>query len=239
MTEKKDINKLKQKHADSGTLVLVILALILFGLIIVFAVWGNRIFASKTGTTGLPSIERVNPKPENRPTEPVIKMDSPPVRDNNAEQEAEVSVEEIAQTIKARLYFIKVNDEGSIAIKSVLRDVADTKAPMSTAIKALLEGPGPADINNDLHSLIPEGVKLLGARVENDIAFLDFNEVFRFNTLGLEGYRAQTEQVVYTATEFPTVQKIQFLIEGQRVDYLGGEGFWVGSPLGRNDFLVD
>ncbi len=99
-----------------------------------------------------------------------------------------------------------------------------------------MDGPHPSELSNDVLSLIPEGSELIGARIEGGIAFLDFNEQFRFNALGIEGYSAQVEQIVFTATEFSTVDKVQFLVDRQRIEYLGGEGFWVGGPLGREDF---
>lgn len=136
----------------------------------------------------------------------------------------------------ARLFFVRVNDEGTISFKSVLRPIPADSPPLLTSIQALIDGPRPGEISAHLLSLIPEGTEIMGARIEAGIAYLDFNEQFRFNTLGIEGYRSQIEQIVYTATEFSNVQKVQFLIEGQQVDYLGGEGFWVGGPLGREDF---
>jgi len=137
----------------------------------------------------------------------------------------------------ARLFFVRVNDEGKISFKSVLRPIPANASPLLMSIEALIDGPHPGEISAHLLSLIPEGTEILGARIEAGVAYLDFNEPFRFNTLGIEGHRSQIEQVVYTATEFPDVQKVQFLIEGQRVNYLAGEGFWIGSPLGREDFF--
>lgn len=141
------------------------------------------------------------------------------------------------QSSLARLFFVRVNDEGKISFKSVLRPISASSPPLLTSIQALIEGPLPGEISAHLLSLIPEGTEIISARIEDEIAFLNFNEQFRFNTLGIEGYSSQIEQVVYTATEFPNIQKVQFLIEGQRVSYLGGEGFWIGEPLGREDFF--
>ena len=62
------------------------------------------------------------------------------------------------------------------------------------------------------------------------------DEQFEFNTVGMDGYQAQLMQIVYTATEFGTVNSVQFLIEGQKKEYLGSEGIWIGSPLSRSSF---
>jgi spore germination protein GerM len=70
--------------------------------------------------------------------------------------------------------------------------------------------------------------------VKGDTATIDFSEQFRFNSLGIEGLRTQLRQVVWAATEFPTVSRVQVLIEGKHVDFLGPEGAAVDSPLGRD-----
>ena len=61
---------------------------------------------------------------------------------------------------------------------------------------------------------------------------MDFSENFLFNSFGLEGYMGQLKQIIYTATEFPTVKRVQILIEGQVKSYLG-EGIFIGNPLTR------
>lgn len=155
-----------------------------------------------------------------------------PVESGNAESVESGAMEEST----ARLFFVRVSDEGKISVKSVLRTVPASGSPLSVAMGALMDGPRPGELSNDVLSLIPEGSEMIGARIEGGIAFLDFNEQFRFNALGIEGYKSQVEQIVYTATEFATVEKVQILIEGQRIEYLGGEGFWVGGPLGRDNF---
>jgi immunoglobulin-like protein involved in spore germination/sporulation and spore germination protein len=43
-------------------------------------------------------------------------------------------------------------------------------------------------------------------------------------------------QVVYTGTQFDGVDSVQILIDGERVDALGGEGIAIGEPLTRRDF---
>ena len=100
----------------------------------------------------------------------------------------------------------------------------------------MLAGPTADELSKDMMTLIPSGTKLLGASVKNGIATLNFNENFQFNSVGVEGYIAQLMQIVYTATEFSTVRNVQFLIEGEKRDYLESEGQWIGSPLARSSF---
>lgn len=137
-------------------------------------------------------------------------------------------------TRTATLYFVSIGSDGSVNRASVKRQLPKSDSPLTDAIKALLSGPVPGEKN--VMSLIPSGSKLIGASVKNGVATLNFNENFEFNTYGVEGSIGQLMQIVYTATEFSTVQSVQFLIEGEKKDYLGSEGQWIGSPLSRSSF---
>ena len=105
---------------------------------------------------------------------------------------------------------------------------------LTDAIKALLAGPLPGEGN--CRSLIPSGTRLIGASVKNGVATLNFNENFEFNSVGVEGCIAQLMQIVYAAADFSTVKSVPFLVEGEKKEYLGTEGQWIGSPLSRNNF---
>ena len=134
---------------------------------------------------------------------------------------------------KLTLYFVAIDSDGSIIRKPVVKTVPKTDSPLTDAIKNLLAGP---DASDKVRTLIPSGTKLIGASVKNGIATLNFNEAFVFNqNFGNDGYSAQLQQIVYTATEFSTVNSVQFLIEGEKKDFLV-EGLWIGSPLSRANF---
>ena len=242
------------KRPDTVTIVLIFVAAALLAAIVILMNARPKTPAETPGTYQPPVVERVEtptPVPQ-QPDEPIdlgvpqpvvpnpnpADDSSPAPDENQADNPASDSArpENPPAETTARIFFIKVSGEGKISVKGVLKNVPASASPLSTAPAGLLSGPGPEELNNNILSLIPEGSRLLGARIEGGTAFLDFNEGFRFNDLGIEGYRAQVEQIVYTATEFSTVQNVQILIEGQRIDYLGGEGFWVGSPLSRDDF---
>ena len=74
-----------------------------------------------------------------------------------------------------------------------------------------------------------------GLWLENETAFVDFTEALRFNQFGTEGLHAELQQIVFTATEFQTVESVQILINGDKIDYLSSEGIFVGKPLTRKD----
>jgi germination protein M len=134
----------------------------------------------------------------------------------------------------ARLWFAKVDDEGAIELAPVNRSLPVGDSPLRDNLVALLAGPTAAETGAGVVSLIPAGTAVRSVTVKGDTATVDFSEQFRFNSLGVEGLRAQLRQVVWAATEFPTVNRVQVLVEGKRVDYLGPEGAAVGSPLARD-----
>lgn len=146
------------------------------------------------------------------------------------------SKKEVLTTRKANLCFISIDSDGSVSRKIVQRSMPKTDSPLTENIKALLQGPSLEENKMNCMTLIPKGTRLIGASVKNGIATLNFNEDFEFNTYGVEGCIGQLMQIVYTATEFSTVKSVQFLIEGERKDYLGTEGQWIGSPLSRSSF---
>lgn len=135
----------------------------------------------------------------------------------------------------AAIYFIRVTDDGAIHPEQVRRTVEYVDTPMTATLRTLLEGPTAQELSLGLLNLIPDGTKLISARVENGVAYLNFNEAFRFNSMGAEGLIAQLQQIVFSSTEFRTVNKVQILVEGQRVEYLG-EGIYTGEPIGREQF---
>lgn len=140
-------------------------------------------------------------------------------------------------TMELQLCFVQIDPDGSIIRKMIERTVAKSDSPLTTAINLVLQGPDTTKAaERNCTSLIPAGTKLLSVRIKDGIAYLDFNENFEINPNGIEGYNGQLMQLVYTATTFSTVNSVQFLIEGQKKEYLGSEGQWIGSPLSRNSF---
>ena len=173
-------------------------------------------------------------KPENsQPEKTTEKKDEPAKQEKNEDTKPQVQAQE---TRDAVLYFISVDNSGTLVREKIIRQVKKTDSPLTIAINSLLTGPTSVENQKGIISLIPSGTKLLSATVKNGTAVLNFNESFQFNTKGIEGCRGQLMQIVYTATEFSTVDNVQFLIEGQRKEFLGTEGIRIGYPLSRSSF---
>lgn len=174
-----------------------------------------------------------SPQEENPPVaeeQQEINAGTPP----EAVQEPEPAA--VPPSTTAKLYFVSIGNDGTVSRQESVRTLQKTDSPLTTAIMALLTGPNLEETGHGYMSLIPEGTRLLSAKVSNKTATLNFSEDFEFNRYGVEGYIGQLMQVVYTATAFPTVDNVQFLVEGQKKDYIGSEGVWIGSPLSQSSF---
>jgi germination protein M len=113
----------------------------------------------------------------------------------------------------------------------VQRDIPQSDWPLRDALESLLSGPDEKDRAKGLVTGIPPETRLRSVSVKDGVATIDLSESFRFTASGVEGLTAELRQVVATATEFPTVQKVQILIEGKKVQYLGTEGIRIDEPL--------
>ena len=138
------------------------------------------------------------------------------------------------QIRRSKLYFVYVDGNSTISLREVTRPISFSDSPLTDTLKSLLMGLSSSELNKGLLSLVPEGTQIRSVAVRGDTAYIDFNESFRFNTFGREGYRYQLQQIVYTATEFQTVHNVQILIEGERLSYLGPESPFIGEPLSRD-----
>ena len=150
---------------------------------------------------------------ENALTQDITKTDTPNTGDSEDVAAVAIVEPQAVETTEARLFFAEVDSNGSIFRYEEKRSVPKTNSPLTTTINELLLGPSQSDINH--RSFIPEGTKLLGASVKNGVA---------------------TMQVVYTASVFPTVKSVQILIDGEKKEYLGSEGVWIGTPLTTGNF---
>lgn len=183
-------------------------------------------------------LDQIEPEPAlENPREEVPEPVPPPkIAADPTEAPAKATPVAKPETRNFKPYFVSVNGDGQINLAPGRREVPSTASPLSQAIHVLLEGPTPEELSRGYLSLIPEGTRLLSTRIQNSTAYLSFSDEFQFNTLGMEGYTAQLKQVVFTATEFPTVKAVQILIEGREREYLGSEAIPLNRPLDRTSF---
>jgi spore germination protein GerM len=112
-----------------------------------------------------------------------------------------------------------------------------TVAPPAVARAAMTEllgGPTDDEAAAGASTSIPAGTSLLGLRITDGVAEVDLSGAFASGG-GSLSMLSRVAQVVYTLTGFPTVDSVRFLIDGERVESIGGEGVIVDRPLTRAD----
>lgn len=134
------------------------------------------------------------------------------------------------QTTPLSIYFLRGEDVGP-----VLRQVPATQAVARAAIEQLLAGPSASDANSGLTSSIPAGTRLLSIAISDGVATVDLSGEFDSGG-GTLSMRARLAQVVYTLTQFPTVDSVVFRLDGQDTTVFGGEGVTINSPATRAEF---
>jgi germination protein M len=105
----------------------------------------------------------------------------------------------------------------------------------SAAVQALLGGPDEFEQGYGLSTAVPEGTQFLGLRIEGGVAYVDLTSEFESGG-GTLSMQMRLAQVVYTLTQFPTVEGVLFSLDGERVSVIGGEGIVVDQPLRRRNF---
>lgn len=120
-------------------------------------------------------------------------------------------------------------------IATIHRTVPRTQAVAAAAMTELLAGPSTEDAAAGMTTSIPEGTEHLGTTIDQGVATVDLSGEFESGG-GSLSMAARLAQVVYTLTQFPTVDFVTFMLDGEPVDVFGGEGIVMDHPVGRKDF---
>ena len=117
----------------------------------------------------------------------------------------------------------------------VRRFVPHTVAVAQAAVSALLRGPTASERKSGYSSQIPAWTGLRGISVSRGVATVDLSKRFESGG-GSLSMQLRVAQVVYTLTQFPSVSRVAFRLDGRPVESIGGEGISVSPPVGRADF---
>jgi spore germination protein GerM len=103
------------------------------------------------------------------------------------------------------------------------------------AMTELLEGPTDAEVEAGVGSAIPKGTSLRGLTIQDGLATVDLSEDFEAGA-GSLAIRLRVAQVVFTLTEFPSVDGVLFELEGEPVEVFSSEGLVLEDPQGRRAY---
>ncbi|MDR1468377.1 MAG: GerMN domain-containing protein [Spirochaetaceae bacterium] len=197
---------------------------------------GERIGGSDDTGESVPEIEPVAPV-INEEDYPSLEDALAHLNDAITGQESQSAVESPVAPADIRersVYFMRMDTDGILVRTEEKRQMAHSSSPLLDTINVLLAGTTAAENARGITTFIPPKTVLINAVMQGGTAVLNFNENFMFNSYGVEGYLAQLRQIIWTATEFPSVKNIQFLIEGQRIDFLG-DNIRLDQPISRED----
>jgi len=139
---------------------------------------------------------------------------------------------EPVEQLFVELFYIQ---EG-LSAKAVIRAV-DTPQVATNAIRALIEGPTPGEQDTELSTAIPPDTLLLGLVIEDGLATIDLSREFEVGG-GTTNILSRLAQVVYTLTQFSSVDEVLFYLDGEPVDVFSGEGVVLGEPVDRDDYVA-
>jgi sporulation and spore germination protein/immunoglobulin-like protein involved in spore germination len=118
---------------------------------------------------------------------------------------------------------------------SVKRTQARTRAVATAAIHELLAGPSEPERLTGIRTAVPDGTRLLGIAIHRGVATVDLTSEFESGG-GSRSLQMRLGQVVYTLTQFPTVKKVRFRLDGTPVNVVSSEGIVLPHPVARNDY---
>jgi hypothetical protein len=126
--------------------------------------------------------------------------------------------------------------QDALYAKAVRRAVPDTPAIARAAVEALIEGATVEEEESGLYSGVPKDTLLLGLTIDDGLATIDLSAEFEQGG-GSFAMLSRLAQVVYTLTEFDSVDEVLFWIDGQPRETFSGEGILIGDPVTRSDYL--
>ena len=124
----------------------------------------------------------------------------------------EITEKQLRQTV-VKLYFGNNENYNLVPEIKKIDSKELIKDPYNKLINLLIKGPQ----NENLIKLIPEGTNLINSEIKDDILFLNFSKEFIENqNLGKEKEELILKSIVNTITELTEINKVVFLIEGEK-----------------------
>ena len=119
----------------------------------------------------------------------------------------------------------------------VYREVPRTQAVATAALRELLAGPTQAERNSvpGISTAIPDDTLLLGITIQEGVATVDLSREFESGG-GSFSMFGRLAQVVFTVTQFPTVEAVAFRLDGEPGTVFSGEGIILEESVGRDDY---
>ncbi len=143
----------------------------------------------------------------------------------------------VPQETLVQVYWLKDTGTG-FELSTEAISVAASEDPdvlLEGAFRQLLAGPSSTD---EVASTIPNTTALGSVEVKPDGVHVDLSGEFTLGG-GSASMMGRLGQVVYTATTLDASAPVWITIDGEPLEYLGGEGIIVNQPMTRGEFDQD
>lgn len=135
---------------------------------------------------------------------------------------------QLMQGMNTLLYFYHYPTDTMVGEFREIPDKASLDQAALDVVNQLIMGPD----QKDLSSLLPQGTKVLGCKVENGICTIDFSKEVRRFSFGATEELALVNLLTLSLTELKGIERLSFRVEGKEVYTLGGH-ISVEKPIQR------
>lgn len=132
--------------------------------------------------------------------------------------------------VEVVLYF---STRDAMYLKGETREVERGNLYKNT-LEELIKGP----TSSDLGRTIPEGVSVIAISVKDGVAYPDFNQALvEKHWGGSTGEIMTVYSIVNTLAQFPEIERVQLLVEGEKIETLAGH-MYLTEPLEPDQELL-
>ena len=115
------------------------------------------------------------------------------------------------ETMQVALYFLKDTGTDIILVREE-HTIPKTEQVAKTALEELING---QPSTKNAFKVIPKGTKILGISINDGLATVDFSREVLDANVGSSGEALGIQSIVNTLTEFSTINKVSFKVEGE------------------------
>lgn len=141
-------------------------------------------------------------------------------------------IQPVNETMDVAVYYLK-SDKNEFNLVREIHKVEKSDDAVRTALTELISG---TPLTKWAYRVMPPDTKILSIIIDKGLATVDFSaEVLKAN-VGAEGESLGINAIVNTLTEFPSIKKVQFTVNGQAengMDWWGHVGLY-DQPFERN-----
>ncbi|NBJ14673.1 MAG: spore gernimation protein [Dehalobacter sp. 4CP] len=136
------------------------------------------------------------------------------------------------ETMKVAVYYLKDSNNEMYLVREV-HEIPKSTGVARAALEELING---IPVTTGAFKVLPANTKILEVNIENGLATIDFSEEVLHANVGASGETLGIASIVNTLTEFPTIKKVQFIVNGKAEN---GMDWWGHVGLSEQPFARD